>query len=211
MTQISPSSLGPQERKWKSDAIKIFLTAIFVGFLLVLGIIGGDFYYDKTVKLTPEWQNLGSPSEPIIEFVQADFFTVFVRGESGQLYSCYWESQYLNDCWEAIKEIPESIDYCDGWSLNELKPDELQKPPVGNPTQSTYDYDCATWAGSPYLSMAIYHLLDDGSVMQWYDDETTLTFHGYLKKRLINIFVGSIMGITIGIFISIKMWQSTRF
>ncbi|VAW42311.1 hypothetical protein MNBD_CHLOROFLEXI01-1798 [hydrothermal vent metagenome] len=210
MTQPSTNPSEPPKSGKYSDAIKVFLTAVVVGFSMLIGMFAGNFYYDETVKPTPEWQILGSPPEPIVEFVDVNFFTVFVRAKGNQLYSCYWESPYANDCWNAVEKVPESIDYCDGWDLIEPELPEFRNPSFDKVAESTYDNDCFTWAGSSHVSLAIYHLLDNGDVMQWYEDETTLSFHGYLRKRLLNISVGMVTGITVGIFISLKIWGSTK-
>ena len=79
---------------------------------VLAGCASGCFYYNRTVAPTPEWRNLGRPPEPIKELVDAEFFTIYVRGESGQLYSYYWESPYAFDGWNPMEEIPEYESFC---------------------------------------------------------------------------------------------------
>ena len=179
-----------------------------MGISVLAGCAGGCIYYNQTVEPTPEWRNLGSPPEPITELIDAEFFTIYVRGESGQLYSYYWESPYAHDGWNKVAEIPEYFSFCDEDSFREP---ELPIPPFGTPVESFYVRFCSNWAGNSSSSLAVYHLLDSGDVAQWYRNDTFPFIAGYFGKYLLNSSVCSLIGFVVGIFFCSAIWRKTIY
>jgi len=142
--------------------------------------------------------------------VDAEFFTFYAKGESGQLYSYYWESPYAYDGWNEVEIIPEYLSFCNDDLYSEP---EILPPPFDISIESVYARSCSNWAGNLKVSLAVYHLLDSGEVLQWWsiENETVPLHMGYFGKLLLNSFISTVIGFAVGIYISTRIWRSTKF
>lgn len=205
-----PQTSEDSKTKTNSMGIKVLLITIVMSISVLTGCVSGCIYYNQTAEPTPEWRNLGSPPEPIVELVDAEFFTIYARGESGQLYSYYWESPYAYDGWSKVDEV--DLDYESFCGDDNFVPSsDLLSSPFGASIESIYVPFCSGWAGRPSLFQAAYHLLESGEVAQQWNGNPFFFTAGYFEKFLLNGFIGLVAGFVTGILLSIKIWRSKRF
>ncbi|MBX3059921.1 MAG: hypothetical protein KF770_25995 [Anaerolineae bacterium] len=202
----------PQEQQPKRNDLKtlMVLGVVFLAltFGSVAGLCGGFFYYAFSEEsIVPHWQTIPQPLEKITKLRGADFYTVYVETESGQLYSCYWVTPNANDCWNEIEELPElTPSFCNGGIPSQsIAPDP---PPSELVMETQMFHYCSTWAGRPHLTTFEYFLMQNGELQRWGIDR----FHigpppGMVEGLYLNMAIGCLAGIVIPIALGILLIQ----
>lgn len=173
--------------------ILLFLTTCFGCF------VGGELFSSIT-PLRDEWQMLGKPPEPILEFHSIDLTTVYVKTKNGKLFSCYYVSSIDNECWIEIEQLPEAeYGFYDQETFDWPEYPEQITDSIGRRYISRFDIS------------ARYVLLPDGNVMQHLDGVGTLESPNYAKGLFQYEAIGSIVAfISCFIFILIFAMRLDR-